>query len=144
MLAIRKLKIGPDIPFALCSMVANCNYNIAQVSNNGSHQSIVKSVSPYLASSSSQAVLLGLENKVTLQRLYFSSMAETILVQAQDPAKVSMEIQNAISENQLDNSWKLFEQHMHMEGFPRKSVFNKLVTSYVEGLDMQWLQKAYE
>ena len=144
MLAIRKLKIGPDIPFALCSMVANCNYSIAQVSNNGSHQSIVKSVSPYLASSSSQAVLLGLENKVTLQRLYFSSMAETILVQAQDPAKVSMEIQNAISENQLDNSWKLFEQHMHMEGFPRKSVFNKLVTSYVEGLDMQWLQKAYE
>jgi len=73
-----------------------------------------------------------------------SSMAERILVQAQDPAKVTIEIQNAISGNQLDCSWKLLEQHKHMEGFPRKSLFNVIITSYVESLDMQWLQKAYE
>ncbi|KAJ1433097.1 Tetratricopeptide-like helical domain superfamily [Sesbania bispinosa] len=144
MLAIRKLKKGPDLPIVLCFMVANCNYCTAYVSDNRSLKYIVKSVRPCLANSSSQALLLGLENKFTLQGLYFSSMAERILVQAQDPAKVSMEIQNAIDGNQLDYSWKLFEQHLHMEGFPRKSVFNKLVTSYVESFDMQWLQKAYE
>ncbi|MCI00752.1 pentatricopeptide repeat-containing protein mitochondrial-like, partial [Trifolium medium] len=71
-------------------------------------------------------------------------MAERILVQAQDPAKVTIEIQNAIDGNQLDYSWKLLQQHKHMEGFPRKSLFNMIITSYVESLDTQWLQKAYE
>ncbi|KAK7336776.1 hypothetical protein VNO77_17324 [Canavalia gladiata] len=144
MLAIRKLKTGPDLPFVLCVMVANCNYGTAQVSNNRNVHSIVKSVSPYFLSSSSLAFLVGSENKFSLQGLYFSSVAERILVQAQDPAIVSLEIQNAISGNQLDYSWKLFEQHMHMEGFPRKSVVSKLVTSYVDSLDKQWLGKAYE
>lgn len=144
MLAIRKLKTGPDIPFVLYVMVANCNYGTARVSSNKSVQFIVKSVGSYLANSSSQAFLLGSENKFTLQGLYFSSVAERILVQAQDPAKVSLEIQNAIDDNQLDYSWKLFEQHMHMEGFPRKFVISKLVTSYVDSLDVQYLEKAYE
>ncbi|KHM99406.1 Pentatricopeptide repeat-containing protein, mitochondrial [Glycine soja] len=144
MLAIRKLKTGPDIPFVLYVMVANCNYGTARVSSNKSVQSIVKSVGSYLANSSSQAFPLGSENKFTLQGLYFSSVAERILVQAQDPAKVSLEIQNAIDDNQLDYSWKLFEQHMHMEGFPRKFVISKLVTSYVDSLDVQYLEKAYE
>ncbi|XP_057438640.1 pentatricopeptide repeat-containing protein At1g03100, mitochondrial [Lotus japonicus] len=135
MLAIRKVKTGPDLAFVLRFMVATCNYGNARVSNNRSLQSVVKSVSPSLANSRAHALLQG---------LYFSSMAERILVQAQDPAKVSLEIENAIDENQLDYSWKLFEQHMHMDGFPRKSVFNKLVTSYVESLDTQWLRKAYE
>ncbi|XP_027350252.1 pentatricopeptide repeat-containing protein At1g03100, mitochondrial [Abrus precatorius] len=144
MLAIRKLKTGPDFPFVLCVMVANCNYGTAQVFNNRSVQFIAKSVSPYLANSCSQAFLLGSENKFTFQGRYFSSVAERILVQARDPAKVSLEILNAISANQLDYSWKLFEQHMHMEGFPRKSVVSKLVTSYVDSLDKQWLGRAYE
>ncbi|XP_061366981.1 pentatricopeptide repeat-containing protein At1g03100, mitochondrial [Gastrolobium bilobum] len=144
MLAIRQLKRGPDLPFVLCFMVANCNYGTAQVFNNRSHQSIVKSVGPYLSNSSLQAFLLGLEDRFTLQGLCFSTMAERILVQAKDPAKVSMEIENGIDGNQLDYSWKLFEQHLHMEGFPRKSVVNKLVTSYVDSLDVQWLGKAYE
>ncbi|XP_004505419.1 pentatricopeptide repeat-containing protein At1g03100, mitochondrial [Cicer arietinum] len=144
MLAIRRLKTGPDLPYVLCFMIANCNYGTAQVSNNRNLQSIVKFVSPCLAKSSSKAFLLGFKNTFFLQGLYISSMAETILVQAQDPAKVSMEIQNAINGNKLDYSWKLLEQHKHMEGFPRKSLFNKIITSYVESLDMQWLQKAYE
>ncbi|TKY62426.1 Pentatricopeptide repeat-containing protein mitochondrial [Spatholobus suberectus] len=144
MLAISKLKTGPDIPFVLCVMVANGNYGTARVSNSKSVQSIVKSVGPYLPNSRLQAFLHRSENKFTLQGVYFSSVAERILVQAQDPAKVSLEIQNAISANQLDYSWKLFEQHMHMDGFPRKSVISQLVTSYVDSLDMQWLGKAYE
>ncbi|KAK7285315.1 hypothetical protein RJT34_20082 [Clitoria ternatea] len=142
MLAIRKLKTGCGLPFVLCVMIADCNYCTTQISNNRSVCSIVKSVSPYLINSNSQDFLLGSENKYIFQG--FSSVAERILVQAQDPAKVSLEIQNAISENQLDYSWKLFEQHMHMEGFPRKSVISKLVTSYVNSFDKQWLEKAYE
>ncbi|XP_054825185.1 pentatricopeptide repeat-containing protein At1g03100, mitochondrial [Prosopis cineraria] len=74
---------------------------------------------------------------------YFSSMSETILVQARDPAKLNMEIENAISENKLEDTWKLLEQHMQIDGFPRKSIVNKLLTSYVESLDVQWLEKAY-
>ncbi|CAL0299381.1 unnamed protein product [Lupinus luteus] len=144
MLAIRKLKRGPDLNLVLCFMIARCNYSIVQVSNDRNHQSLFKSVSPCLAYSRSHAFLFGPENKINLQELYFSSVAERILVQAQDPAKVSVEIENAIDADQLDYSWKLFEQHMHMEGFPRKSVFSKLVTSYVESLDTQWIQKAYE
>lgn len=144
MLAIRKLKKGPDLPYVLCFMIANCNYGTGQVSNKRSLQSIVKFVGPCLSKSSSTALLLGFRNGFFLQGLYISSMAERILVQAQDPAKVTIEIQNAISGNQLDYSWKLLEQHKHMEGFPRKSLFNVIITSYVESLDMQWLQKAYE
>ncbi|KEH30767.1 putative tetratricopeptide-like helical domain-containing protein [Medicago truncatula] len=144
MLAIRKLKKGPDLPYVLCLMIANCNYGTAQVSNKRSLQSIVKFVGPCLAKSSSTALLLGFRNRFFLQGLYMSSMAERILVQAQDPAKVTIEIQNAINDNQLDYSWKLLEQHKHMEGFPRKSLFNVIITSYVESLDTQWLQKAYD
>lgn len=144
MLTIRKLKTGPDIPFVLYVMVASCNYGTAQVSSKKSLKSIVKFVGPCLANSSSQAFLLGSENKLALQGVYYSSLAERILVQARDPAKVSLEIQEAIGANQLDYSWKLFEQHMHMDGFPRKSVISKLLTSYVESLDIQYLGKAYK
>ena len=144
MFAIRKLKKGPNLPYVLCFMIANCNYSTAQVSNKRSVQSIVKFVGPCLSKSSSTALLLGFRNRFFHQGLFMSSMAERILVQAQDPAKVTIEIQNAISGNQLDYSWKLLEQHKHMEGFPRKSLFNVIITSYVESLNTQWLQKAYE
>ncbi|WJX93705.1 hypothetical protein P8452_75197 [Trifolium repens] len=144
MLVIRKLKTGPDRPFLLCFLTANYNYGTAQVSNNKSLQSIVKFVCPCVSKSSSKAMLFGFKNKFFLQGLYISSMAERILVQAQDPAKVTIEVQNAIDGNQLDYSWKLLEQHKHMEGFPRKSLFNMIITSYAESLDTQWLQKAYE
>ncbi|CAI8590898.1 unnamed protein product [Vicia faba] len=144
MLVIRKLITGSSLPSVLCFMIANCNYGTTQVSNNRSMQSIVKFVGPCLAKSSSKALLLGFENKFFLQTLYISTMAQRILVQAQDPAKVTIEIQNAISANQLHYSWKLLEQHKHMEGFPRKSLFNMVITSYVETLDIEWLEKAYE
>ncbi|KAI5387437.1 hypothetical protein KIW84_073534 [Lathyrus oleraceus] len=144
MLVIRKLKTGPDLSSVLCFVIANCNYGTVQVSSNRSMQSIVKFVGPCLAKSSSKTLLLGFKNKFFIQRLYISSMAERILVQAQDPAKVTIEIQNAINGNQLDYSWKLLEQHKHMEGFPRKSLFNMVITSYVESLDIGWLEKAYE
>ncbi|KAF7818344.1 pentatricopeptide repeat-containing protein [Senna tora] len=104
---------------------------------------IVKFTSSFLPYTSSQAFLLELQNAFNPGRPCFSSMAETILIQARDPAKLNIEIQNAIDGNQLDDSWKLFQQHMQIEGFPRKSVVNKLLTAFVESLEVQWLEKAY-
>ncbi|MBA0583287.1 pentatricopeptide repeat-containing protein At1g03100, mitochondrial [Gossypium raimondii] len=75
--------------------------------------------------------------------MLFSTMAGTILVQARDPAKLNMEILNAIDERRYIDTWKLYEQHMQMEGFPRKSVVNRLLTGFVESLDVKWLEKAY-
>ncbi|XP_057994248.1 pentatricopeptide repeat-containing protein At1g03100, mitochondrial isoform X2 [Hevea brasiliensis] len=72
-----------------------------------------------------------------------STFGGAILVQARDPAKLSMEIENAIDDNRFNDAWKLFEQHMHMEGFPRKSIVNKLLARFAESIDVQWLEKAY-
>ncbi|KAI4354778.1 hypothetical protein L6164_003617 [Bauhinia variegata] len=143
MLAIRKLKGGLGLPFSLSFKAANCSYSIGRVSGNGDYQSIVKFVGPSSITKRSQAFLLGLQNDINYSGLHFSSMTDTILVQARDPAKLSMEIQNAVDGNRLDDTWKLFEQHMHMEGFPRKSVVNKLLTRFVETLNVQWLERAY-
>lgn len=73
----------------------------------------------------------------------FSSVAGTILVQARDIGKISMELENAVGERRLDDAWKLHEQHMLMEGFPRKSIVNKVLTTFAESLDVRWLEKAY-
>ncbi|PPR89085.1 hypothetical protein GOBAR_AA31601 [Gossypium barbadense] len=75
--------------------------------------------------------------------MLFSTMAGTILVQARDPAKLNMEILNAIDERRYIDTWKLYEQHMQMEGFPRKSVVNRLLAGFAETLDVKWLEKAY-
>ncbi|KAD4179833.1 hypothetical protein R6Q59_023243 [Mikania micrantha] len=74
----------------------------------------------------------------------FSTMASTILVQARDPAKLSEELQNALDEHRLSDAWNLHEQHMNMEGFPRKSVVNKLLATFAESLELQWLDRAYD
>ncbi|GKU86554.1 hypothetical protein SLEP1_g1066 [Rubroshorea leprosula] len=73
----------------------------------------------------------------------FSTTTGTILVQARDSAKLNLEIQNAIDEHRYVDAWKLFDQHMQMEGFPRKSVVNSLLTGFAESLDVQWLEKAF-
>ncbi|GLU07571.1 hypothetical protein SLE2022_245260 [Rubroshorea leprosula] len=73
----------------------------------------------------------------------FSTTTGTILVQARDSAKLNLEIQNAIDEHRYVDVWKLFDQHMQMEGFPRKSVVNSLLTGFAESLDVQWLEKAF-
>ncbi|CAI0397029.1 unnamed protein product [Linum tenue] len=70
-------------------------------------------------------------------------MGDTVLVQARDPGKLSMEIETALDEHRFSDSWKLFERHMQMEGFPRKSLLSKLLTSFAETLDAPWLEKAY-
>ncbi|KAM7259951.1 hypothetical protein ACFE04_015692 [Oxalis oulophora] len=73
----------------------------------------------------------------------FPTTAGTILVQARDPAKLSAQILTAAENRRYDESWKLFEQHMQMEGFPRKSVVNTLLVYFAQSMDVNWLQKAF-
>ncbi|XP_004299875.1 PREDICTED: pentatricopeptide repeat-containing protein At1g03100, mitochondrial [Fragaria vesca subsp. vesca] len=96
-----------------------------------------------LAKSIVQDCILRLPKKSTFGFGLFSTMAGTILVQARDPAKLNVEIQNAVDENRLNDAWKFYEQYMEMDGFPRKSVVNKLLAGFVESCDVEWLEKAY-
>lgn len=73
----------------------------------------------------------------------FSTISGSILLQARDPAKLNEEIQIAVDEHRCDEAWRLFEQHMQMEGFPRKSVVNNVLVCFAESLDSNWLQKGY-
>ncbi|KAL1216547.1 Pentatricopeptide repeat-containing protein [Cardamine amara subsp. amara] len=73
----------------------------------------------------------------------FSTISGSILLQARDPAKLNEEIQIAVEARRCDEAWRLFEQHMQMEGFPRKSVVNNVLVCFAESLDSNWLQKGY-
>nr|DAD24688.1 TPA_asm: hypothetical protein HUJ06_026152 [Nelumbo nucifera] len=73
----------------------------------------------------------------------FSTMAGSILVQARDPSKITMELGNAIDDHMFDDAWKLYELHMQIEGLPRKSVLNKVLTGFAGSPDIYWLEKAY-
>lgn len=70
-------------------------------------------------------------------------MAGTVLVQARDLAKLCMQLEFAIDERRYSDAWNLYKQHMQIEGFPRKSIVNKLLTGFTESLDSHWLEKAY-
>ncbi|XP_015893076.3 pentatricopeptide repeat-containing protein At1g03100, mitochondrial [Ziziphus jujuba] len=123
-------------------------YNVVRVSGcqlraYSSHRLTCGFIGSCLTNSNEQAVFLRLQNEITWQNSFFSTMAGTILAQARDPAKLSVEIQDALDEHRLNDSWKLYEQHMLMDGFPRKSVVNKLLSTFAESLDVQWLQEAY-
>ncbi|MQL84633.1 hypothetical protein Taro_017143, partial [Colocasia esculenta] len=73
----------------------------------------------------------------------FSTVAESILVRAQDPGQVASEIINALYIKRLDQACKFYEQYVDMEDFPRKSVLSKLICCLAESCDHQWLNKAY-
>lgn len=129
-------------------ILSDGNYNVVRVSGCQlqtylSGRSICGLVGSCLTNSNEQAVFLGLQNEIACRNSFFSTMVGTILVQARDPAKLSKEIQDALDERRLNDSWKLHEQHMLMDGFPRKSVVNKLLSTFAESLDVQWLEKAY-
>ncbi|PIA31689.1 hypothetical protein AQUCO_04900174v1 [Aquilegia coerulea] len=76
-------------------------------------------------------------------RLSLSTLAQTILVQARDPSRLIIELENSIVDRRFDDAWKLYEQYKQMEGFPRKSILNNLVTSLAESCDIYCLEKAH-
>ncbi|XP_062205159.1 pentatricopeptide repeat-containing protein At1g03100, mitochondrial [Phragmites australis] len=73
----------------------------------------------------------------------FSTITETILVQARDPSQLALEIENAIDQQRFDDAWKAYEKHVHMDGLPRKSVLSKLITGLAETCDAHWLNQSY-
>ncbi|VFQ75172.1 unnamed protein product [Cuscuta campestris] len=72
-----------------------------------------------------------------------STMSGTILVQAQDLGKMSEDLERAIDEPNFLYAWELLERHIQMDGLPRKSLVNRLLTSCAENLEVKWLEKAY-
>ncbi|XP_050378755.1 pentatricopeptide repeat-containing protein At1g03100, mitochondrial [Argentina anserina] len=122
----------------------------ASLSSAGLFESHVRSYSSFgyvsshcLAKPIVQDCVLRLPKKSEFGIGSFSTMAGTILVQARDPAKLNVEIQNAVDENRLNDAWRFYEQYMEMDGFHRKSVVNKLLAGFVESCDVEWLEKAY-
>ncbi|XP_020104522.1 pentatricopeptide repeat-containing protein At1g03100, mitochondrial isoform X2 [Ananas comosus] len=73
----------------------------------------------------------------------FSTTVEPVLVQARNPSRLALELENAIDEKRFDDAWKAYEKHIHMDGLPRKSVLTKLITGFAESCDVHWLRKAY-
>ncbi|KAL6641092.1 hypothetical protein ACP70R_019273 [Stipagrostis hirtigluma subsp. patula] len=73
----------------------------------------------------------------------FSTITETILVQARDPSQLALEIENAIEQQRYDDAWRAHEKHVHMDGLPRKSVLSKLITGLAESCDAHWLNQSY-
>ncbi|KAL4182158.1 hypothetical protein AMTRI_Chr12g274540 [Amborella trichopoda] len=81
--------------------------------------------------------------EIHLSHRLYSTMAESILVQAQNPSQLALELSDAVDEKRFDDAWKAFKRYKQMEGFPRKSVLNKLIASLAESGDLQWVDKAY-
>lgn len=144
MLSIRKLKshITPLSPYSLLSSLLCSGHSIpiCRIRGFSRDRPFFQFISPYLTNlNMGNAVLDSRSGSIQS----FSSMGGTILVQARDPAKLCEELENAIDGHRYSDAWKLFEQHMGMEGFPRKSIVNTVLTSFSESLDVQWLEKAY-
>lgn len=76
--------------------------------------------------------------------LPFSSLAAPILVRARDPSQLAVELMNAIDEGKLDIACRIYDQYLHMDGFPRKSVLSVLIVGLAESYDSHWLSKAYQ
>lgn len=76
--------------------------------------------------------------------MFMPKASYTVLVQARDPAKLSLELQSAVDERRFSDAWALYERHLQMmEGFPRKSVVIQLLGGSTESLDLHWLEKSY-
>ncbi|KAJ0105094.1 hypothetical protein Patl1_19617 [Pistacia atlantica] len=142
MLFMRKLR------HHLFSLLTNRGYNSVRISHlqipeSWSHVRIYEPLGYSLRYSGFKTSVLVDLNRFAYATRFFASMTGTILVQARDPAKLSLEIENAVDEHRYADVWKFFEQHIQMDGFPRKTVVNKVITSFAGSLDNTWLEKAY-
>lgn len=93
-------------------------------------------------SCSSIEPLTVMKRKTHPHRILFSTTAEPILVQARDPSRFALELVNAVNEQRFEDAWKAYEKHVHLDGFPRKSVLSKLITGFAESCNVHWLNKA--
>ena len=84
-----------------------------------------------------------INGEIRLPTVSFSTMVESILVWAQDPGRVALQLKNAVDDGRIDEAWRVYEKHIHMEGFLRKSVLTTLIRGFSETFDREWLIKAY-
>ncbi|KAJ8749437.1 hypothetical protein K2173_025481 [Erythroxylum novogranatense] len=150
MLVMRRLKHTSNVLVlpCLCSVLANTVHNTNKVYRHHEQASYCHrhfnefARSPF-TNLNMPAIVSVILDGLSQQANSLSTLTGTVLVQAQDPAKLSLEMENAIDECRYNDALKLLEQHMQMEGFPRKSVVNKLLTSFAESLDVRLLDRAF-
>ncbi|KAK1632997.1 hypothetical protein QYE76_007312 [Lolium multiflorum] len=69
--------------------------------------------------------------------------AELVDTDADDDSLLALEIENAIDQKRFDDAWRAYEKHVHMDGFPRKSVLSKLITGFAVTCDAHRLNQSY-
>ncbi|KAL5702230.1 hypothetical protein ACHQM5_027471 [Ranunculus cassubicifolius] len=137
MLSIKKLNC-PTFTSSLLYSLLGTNFDL-QISSTG-YRELPRLNPSFVGLNLDYVMPTGLKN---LYGKSFSSMAETILVQARDPARLSVEIENAMEECRFEDAWRYYEQYKYMErGFPRKSTLNSILAGYAESRDVRWLEKA--
>ncbi|OIT05530.1 PREDICTED: pentatricopeptide repeat-containing protein At1g03100, mitochondrial [Nicotiana attenuata] len=144
MIALRKLNLGmAACPFSLLRLIAvNGHYVVFKHTiQSGWSSEFVNRLGSF--SRGNIEIQSGVDCTAFAQTAPFSTIAGTILVHAQDLGKMSEELENVIDEDKLDDAWFLYERHIQMAGFPRKSIVNKLVAAFAESSDLRRLEKAY-
>lgn len=144
MITLRKLNFGITAsPYSLLRLFAvNGDYRVFRhaVQPVWSSKNVDHSVGFFWGNREIQS---GVDWAAFAQTAPFSTVAGTILVQAQDLGKMSEELENVIDEDKLDDAWSLYERYIQMEGFPRKSIVNKLVAACAESSDLGQMERAY-
>ena len=67
----------------------------------------------------------------------------TILRQSCNLAILTEELENALDEQRIEDAMKGYEYYKNIEGFPRKSFVNKLISVLGHSGDSKWIEKAY-
>ncbi|XP_042482981.1 pentatricopeptide repeat-containing protein At1g03100, mitochondrial-like isoform X1 [Macadamia integrifolia] len=149
MLCVRKLRyLFTPTSSALASLIVQVNsieVSPCQPWASLSHRSLFLFMDSCPSNSLKIQTFVGnlMNGLIGLSAVSFSTMGERILVQARDPSRICAELVDALDESRFDVAWKLHQQYMQMEGLPRKSVLNKLLTCFAERQDLHWLEKAY-
>ncbi|MCD7471478.1 hypothetical protein HAX54_011932 [Datura stramonium] len=144
MITLRKLNLGSTAwPYSLLRLFAvSGDYIVFRhaIQSGCSSEIFNRSVGFFWGNIEIQS---GVDRTGFAQTAPFSTIAGTILVQAQDIGKMSEELENVIDEEKLDDAWALYERHIQMAGFPRKSIVNKLVAAFAESSELGRLESAY-
>lgn len=138
MLRIKKLRCQ-----ILSSWLVGTHYVISSVLSSSKGRNLSQPAFFSLINGSKLAPSFMYHCHIAYQKEFFSTTAGTILVQAHDPTRLSLDIQNAVAEHRYDDAWRSLEQHLEMEGFPRKSVVNMLLVGFAETLDSKLLERAF-
>ncbi|KAJ3673592.1 hypothetical protein LUZ60_005584 [Juncus effusus] len=66
------------------------------------------------------------------------------VIQAQNPSKLALELENLVNEKNLEKTWILYNQHINSNNLPPKPILTKLIIILTETFDQNYLQNSYE